>query len=216
MGGGGGGGEGAASGSSAVLGRRGGRRRPWGGHRAVRAGRLTGLGRRVREGDSTRPSDQTDQSHGALDVPGAPADGLGDEAGPGQTQKADGQIAQRRHPPGAVALTDLAAILIVDHVSDPMESILNDPVASDQIEQTAGVCLGRAGPARQSVDDFFPRTTSVQLAALPLETENHLSVRKIQVVAQLIADAGLSSLDPSMALVPCLGLRGEKTPNQPT
>ena len=54
---------------------------------------------------------------------------------PGQPQQADGQVAQAGHHLRAVAGADLTAILVEDDVADPVQAVLDLPLAADQTTQ---------------------------------------------------------------------------------
>ena len=58
--------------------------------------------------------------------------GGGGDVGPaGQTEQADGGVAQGCHDVGCVAGADLGAVFVVGDVADPVESVLDAPVALD-------------------------------------------------------------------------------------
>jgi len=49
----------------------------------------------------------------------------------GQSDEADGQVAQGGHDLGAVSGAQLVVVLVEDHVSDPVEPVLDSPVPLD-------------------------------------------------------------------------------------
>lgn len=91
-------------------------------------------------------SAQTDETQDALNSPVTPPDRLGDAVGPGKPQDADGQIAEARHHPRAVALADLASILIESDVAHPVEAIFDRPVPPHKGQEL--LCGLRSGPGR--------------------------------------------------------------------
>lgn len=61
----------------------------------------------------------------------------GDVAGSGfETLEADGEVAQCCHHPRPRACPDLRTVLIVGHVSDPMELIFNRPVIPTEPQES--------------------------------------------------------------------------------
>ena len=48
-----------------------------------------------------------------------------------QAQDADGQASQRCHHAGCVSCPDQRLVLLVGHVADPVELVLDVPVAAD-------------------------------------------------------------------------------------
>jgi len=69
---------------------------------------------------------------------GVVAQGGGDAGVAGQPQDGDGQVAQAGHDAGAVAGADLGAVLVVGDVTDPVQPVLDSPVAAGYLGEVGG------------------------------------------------------------------------------
>ena len=77
----------------------------------------------------------------------------GDVVVAGESEQADHGVAQRGHDLGAAAGSDLRMILCVGDIADPVQPILDVPVAAQPVGDVAG--LGVGGRERgDGVDDF--------------------------------------------------------------
>jgi site-specific recombinase XerD len=79
----------------------------------------------------------------SVGLSGVVAEGCGDVGGPGQAQDGDREVAQAGHDSGAVAGADLGAVLVVGHVADPVQAVLDGPVAAQDVGEFGGVGLDR-------------------------------------------------------------------------
>ena len=62
----------------------------------------------------------------------AAAERRSDVAGAGDAEEGDGQVTNRGHHLCAGAFADAGAVLVEGHIPDPMEAILNRPMAAAQ------------------------------------------------------------------------------------
>ena len=83
-----------------------------------------------------------------------------------QAQKADGQAAQRCHDAGRVAGPDQGSVFLVGDVADPVELVLDVPVAADPGGQGGGLGLTVAGNEVDDLDGLLAlcRDGAAQLA----------------------------------------------------
>src|SRR5262249_34110936 len=72
----------------------------------------------------------------------------GDVGYAGEAQQADRRIAKRAAHLWPSATTDTAAVLAKGHVADPVQTVLDGPVASPDVQQPFGV-----GPPRWQASD---------------------------------------------------------------
>ena len=138
-----------------------------------------------------------------------PAHRCGDGAVPGRAEQADRQVAQGGHHPGAVPGTDLAGVLAEGHVADPVQAVLDLPLAADQPKQPGRVGLG-GGQAGDAVGQFGEPWLAAQVGDTALD---HKQLGKVREGDALGWAGGLDSapLDPPVAAV-SLGVRRGKTP----
>lgn len=122
----------------------------------------------------------------------------------------DREIAQDCHHAGAGSSADLRAIFVERYIADPVASILDAPMVSDQFHQRlgrrflrreAGHDVGRLGSDLTGPDD---RGASLDLGHLSAVGEKH-------VVVELGRDPDAALLNATVALVQGDQLRGEKT-----
>jgi hypothetical protein len=92
-------------------------------------------------------------------------------------QQADRQVAQRCHHAGRVAGADLGAVLVEGHVADPVQPVLDLPLAADQCQQPGGVGLV-GGEAGHGVGDLDRAAAAIQVAHGAVDDEQLGGVRK--------------------------------------
>ncbi len=80
----------------------------------------------------------------------------GDLREAGETEDADGGVAEGREVLGAVAAFHSAVVFVVNHVADPMETVFDAPMSAPGVEQSRGVCTC-AGDAGDGELDFNRR-----------------------------------------------------------
>jgi len=146
-------------------------------------------------------------------MPSAPPQGLGYGVGAGQSQDAYRQIAQSRHDARTIALPDLTPILVEDHVSNPVEAVLDRPVTPYQTEEPLGCLLIRSSVTGHAVDRLGPGIAAVQPCHVTLYPEHCPHIWEVEVVPQLITDPDPAGFDSTVPLVECLRLRGKKIPD---
>ena len=129
---------------------------------------------------------QTNQTQSAVLTVSAKAKRGGDIDGSGQTQQADGQVAQRGHDLSSGLLANAAAVFVKAHVAHIMQAIFNAPVAAIQRQQAprVGVLRIQAGEAMHGFPAKFARD---QIRSFALDDENLSYVGKIQIVVQFRA-----------------------------
>ena len=75
---------------------------------------------------------QADESECLAIGASAVAERRGDVTGTGEAEEGDGQVADRGHHLRAGAFADAGAVLVEGHIPDPMETILDRPMAAAQ------------------------------------------------------------------------------------
>jgi hypothetical protein len=141
----------------------------------------------------------------------AAAECRGDVAGAGQTEQGDRQIAEGGHHLRACARADAGAIFIEGDVADPMQAILNRPLAATQTEQACGGGA-RGGQTAQAIHGFAPVFVGNEFGDLASEGENLRGVREVEVIAQGRAGPDGTDFHPAVPLIDGGVLRGEKLP----
>jgi Tetratricopeptide repeat len=71
------------------------------------------------------------------------AQGSGDAGVAGQPQDRDGQVAQGRHDPWSAGGADLGSVLVPVQIADPVQAVLDQPVAADDGGEFGVAGLGR-------------------------------------------------------------------------
>lgn len=166
--------------------------------------RPCGAGRVLRE---------PEEAHAGIDMPSAPPEGLGYGVGASYPQHAYRQIAQGRHDARTITLPDLAPILVEDHVSNPVQAVLDSPVTPHQVEKPLRCFLARSSVAGQTVHCLSPGRAAVQGRHVPFYAKDCPRVGEVEVVPQLITEPDPPAFDPTVPLVECLRLRGKKIPD---
>ena len=93
------------------------------------------------------------------------AAGVGDVGASGQTQGADRQVAEGGERSGRGTCSQLGSILVEGDITDPMQTIFHDPVASFVVVELRGA--GQVGrQAGDSVHDFLAGPDAVQAAGV--------------------------------------------------
>src|SRR5579872_266852 len=73
-----------------------------------------------------------------------------------EAQQADGQAAQRCHDPGSVTCPDQGFVFLVGDVADPVELVLDVPVAAGPGGQGCGAGITVAGDQVDDLDGLLP------------------------------------------------------------
>ena len=143
----------------------------------------------------------------------APAQGLRNRACPSETQNANGEISQRRHNAWAVALTDLATVLVEGHVPHPVKRVLNPPVASHKGEDLRCCLFAGSHEARDTIYALLAQLRTIELCYIAVDPKCCADMGESQIAAKIIADGDLAYLDAAMTLVKRFRLRGKNRPD---
>jgi hypothetical protein len=84
-------------------------------------------------------------------VAGVVAEGCGDVGDAGQAQCGDREVPQRRHDLWGMSGAGGGAVLVEGHIADPVQAVLDRPMASDPAREQARVGIG-AGQAGDRID----------------------------------------------------------------
>ena len=103
--------------------------------------------------------------------------------GSGQTQQADGQVAQRGHDLSSGLLANAAAVFVKAHVAHIMQAVFNAPVATVQGQQAhrVGFLRRQTGDA---IHGFGAELARAQLRGLALQAEDLSGVGEIQIALE--------------------------------
>lgn len=148
---------------------------------ASKGQRQDGPGRMKRSGDG-----EADQAQRVVLVPATATQGLGDVLSSCHAQQADGKVAQGGHDLSAFSFADAAAVLIEGDITDPVDFVLNRPVATVEGEQLlwTGLLCRQAGDA---VDEFAPGIFSAQIGGGALEAEDLGEIGEVEVSVEVSA-----------------------------
>ena len=69
------------------------------------------------------------------------SEGCGDADSSGQAMAADRGVAQRGHHGGAVPGVELVTVLVEGHIPDPVQPVLDTPMALDEVDEVSGAGL---------------------------------------------------------------------------
>lgn len=134
----------------------------------------------------------------------------------GEPKQTDGEIAKGRQSLRAVALADLAAVLIVGHIPHVMTSILDDPLPTIELENPFGprIFSAEAGYADTHLLDTSSTfdNLSRKVGGGALDEKGLAHMWKIEVVVQFWSRPDLAHLDASMTAVNGFVFRGGKLP----
>ena len=156
---------------------------------------------------------QTDQPESFFDVAGEMPQLAGDIRGPSQAQQSDDQVAQGGHHLSRSALADSAAVLVEGHVADPVQPVFDAPVPAVELQKLRGRRdVGRH--ARDAVGDLATLLRPVQVADDPFDAEDLPDVWEIDVAVQILTRPDPPPLQPPVALIDRLRLRGETLPSR--
>jgi len=137
----------------------------------------------------------------------------GSEAdGSGQTQQADGQIAQRGHDLSSGEFANAAAVFVKAHVAHIMQAVFNAPVAAVQGQQAPGAGFLRTQTG-DTIHGFAAQLAGVQGGGLALQAEDLRGIGEIQIVLQLAAGPQASDFQAAVAFIEGGVLRGETLPS---
>lgn len=89
-----------------------------------------------------------------------------------------------------------------------MKPVLNAPVSSVEMKQTAGICLLR-GEAGEPLDGFYGRLVLFDLGDFTPDGEDLSHIGEIEVIIELGAGPDLADFKATMRLIDGLVLRGE-------
>ena len=153
-----------------------------------------------------------EEAQGSGDVAGTVAQRRRDVGRTGQTQQTDGEVTQGRHQVSAGARADLRAIFVECDVTDPVELVLDTPVAAVEFEPALLRSLGR-GETGDAEGDLRPQRGSVELGGAAFDAKGLAQVRKIPVVVDLGGRPDEPLFDAPVPLIDgVVRARGKKPP----
>jgi hypothetical protein len=134
----------------------------------------------------------------------------------GEPKQTDGEIAKGRQSLRAVALADLAAVLIVGHIPHVMTSVLDDPLATIELEYPfwPRIFSAETGDADTHLLDAPAAfdNLSHKVGGDALDEKGLAHMGKVEVVVQFWSGPDLAHLDASMTTVNGFVFRGGKLP----
>jgi len=152
-----------------------------------------------------------DERQSAVWVAGVSAESGGDVRGADQAQERDGGVAQGSHDLRRGPAADLAAVLVEGHVSHPMQTVLDPPMSSRQLEQAL-----RARLVRRKTGDQIVRLLPADSAPGDAgDQTGHLGqMRPLRPLVQRRRSSELADLVPVTAL-PSRPQAGGRSPRPP-
>jgi len=156
---------------------------------------------------------QADQTQSSELMVSAKAKSGGDVDGTGQTQQADGQIAQRGHDLSSGMLANAAAVFVKAHVAHIMQAVFNAPVVAVQGQQAhrAGFLRSQTGDA---IHGFGAPLARAQLRGLALQAEDLSGVGEIQIALQFATGPEAPDFQAAVAFLEANVLRGGTLPGE--
>lgn len=123
-------------------------------------------------------------------------------------QEADDEVSKACEHLRSVALSHAAAILVKGHIPDPVQSVLDGPMAPGEAQEFVGrgALLASAG---DSADDLAASLAGRDLLGDSFDLEDLLAVGEVQVVVELVAGPDSAGLDATVTFFNRLVLRGE-------
>jgi hypothetical protein len=136
------------------------------------------------------------------------ADGLGDAVEAVETHQVDGHIADCGHDLRGVARAHPADVFAIIDVTDPMQAILDPPVATGVAGQELGIGLGRR-QAGDTVGDFVADCAGLFVGDAAFDAHDLLEAGQLRVASESRAGFNRALLDaPTMQIhLPSLGDR---------
>ncbi len=129
------------------------------------------------------------------------------------TQQADDGVAQTGEHLRAMALADLAAVLIESDIAHPVEAVFDAPMVS--IEGQQPVCPGLLWSEVGETEDLLGAyLAGLEPGHLPLDAADLADVGKVEVVVERRVGPDGALLDPAMSLVEGRVLRGKAPPRR--
>ena len=116
------------------------------------------------------------------------------------TQQADDGVSQAGEHLGAMALSNLAAVLIERDIADPMEAVLNTPVPPVEGQQLPGVGLFR-GEISDAEDLFCACPAGLGHGDLAFDPADLAHMGEIEIGIERNGGAKGALLDPTVSLV---------------
>ena len=129
------------------------------------------------------------------------------------TQQADNGVSQAGEHLGAMALSNLAAVLIKRDIADPMEAVLDTPVPPVEGQQLPGVGLFR-GEIGDAEDLFCACPAGLGHGDLEFDPADLAHMGEIEIGIECNGGAKGALLDPTVSLVHRGVLRGEWIPSR--
>lgn len=129
-------------------------------------------------------------------------------SGAGQTDEADGEVAQGGQDLGSEALAHAAAILVEGDVADPVQAVFDAPVAAVELDEAlgGGLLWGQAG------DEIGPLGGGTAFSVDgALDAGDLGEVGEVEVVVEEGGGPGGTQLDAPVALIGLLGRGGKPT-----
>ena len=172
-----------------------------------------GLQKEGRREASLLAGDEAEQSQRSLEVASAGAECWRDVDCSGQTQQADGQIAQRGHDLSSGMFANAAAVFVKAHVAHIMQAVFNAPVAAVQGQQARRVGFFRI-QAGDAIHGFCAELARGQFRGLALEAEDLSDVGEIKIALELGAGPDAPDFQAAVAFIEGGVLRGEMLPSE--
>ena len=105
--------------------------------------------------------------------------------------------------------SDSGTILIEGDIAQPMETILDGPMATTEFEQSLRRSLVRS-KASQAVDGFSARLAGGDFGGVATDGKDLSSVREVEIIFELGATPNRTLFEPSMGFIEGVVLRGEE------
>jgi hypothetical protein len=107
----------------------------------------------------------------------------------------------------SVANSDLRAVLIEGDIPDPVQSVFNGPMATDQLEEANGVRLLR-GEAGDAVDDFVVLFVGEGVGDVAINTKDLGDMGEADIVVEFGAGEDRALFEATMGFLDGDVLRG--------
>ena len=153
---------------------------------------------------------QAEQVESEARSPTEVSDSLRHVAETEKTNQCDREVAKYRHHPRAGSRPDARTIFVKCDVSDPVASVFDRPMVTDEIKEFGGRSLlwREAGDDR---DPFSPSHPGSDVLCDPLDSGDLPTVREFHVVVDGSGSPDATDLDPAVSLLNDFLLRGGKT-----
>lgn len=157
---------------------------------------------------------EAEQSQRTLGVAATGTQCWGEVGRSGQTQQADGQVAQRGHDLGSSVFANAAAAFVKAHVAHIMQAVFNAPgvaVERDPAEREHRVGFFRT-QAGDAIHRFRAAFARGQFAGVALDAENLSGVGEMDVPSEFGAGPEAPDFQTTVAFITGSVLRGGTLP----